>query len=93
MDDATSNKNLAALSVLHMAQKIVSRQKHNMLTLLHAACLKLLVMSSLLFFTDFSNTSFLIVPLLHSVGRYVVTAKVKVLKSDCTDVRDISEVT
>ena len=33
----------AALSVLHMAQKIVSRQKHNMLSLLHAACLKLLV--------------------------------------------------
>jgi len=29
--------------VLHMAQKIVSRQKHNMLSLLHAACLKLLV--------------------------------------------------
>ena len=33
----------AALSVLHMAQKIVSRQKHNMLSLLYAACLKLLV--------------------------------------------------
>ena len=33
----------AALSVLHMAQKIVSLQKHNMLSLLHAACLKLLV--------------------------------------------------
>ena len=33
-----------ALSVLHMAQKIVSRQKHNMLSLLHAACLKLLVL-------------------------------------------------
>ena len=33
----------AAFSVLHMAQKIVSRQKHNMLPLLHAACLKLLV--------------------------------------------------
>ena len=33
----------AALSVLHMAQKIVSRQKHNMLSLLHVACLKLLV--------------------------------------------------
>ena len=28
-----------------MAQKIVSRQKHNMLSLLHAACLKLLVFS------------------------------------------------
>ena len=34
----------AALSVMHMAQKIVSRQKHNMLSLLHAACLKLLVL-------------------------------------------------
>ena len=33
----------AALSVLHMAQKIISHQKHNMLSLLHAACLKLLV--------------------------------------------------
>jgi hypothetical protein len=33
----------AALRVLHMAQKIVSRQKHNMLSLLHVACLKLLV--------------------------------------------------
>ena len=28
---------------VHMAQKIVSRKKHNMLSLLHAACLKLLV--------------------------------------------------
>jgi len=34
--------------VLHMAQKIVSRQKHNMLSLLHAACLKLLVFFKLL---------------------------------------------
>ena len=33
----------AAFSVLHMAQKIVSRQKHNMLSLLHAECFKLLV--------------------------------------------------
>jgi hypothetical protein len=39
----------AALSVLLMAQKIVSRQKHNMLSLLHAACLKLLVFFSLHF--------------------------------------------
>ena len=29
--------------MLHTAQKIVSRQKHNMLSLFHAACLKLLV--------------------------------------------------
>ena len=28
---------------VHMAQKIISRQRHNMLHLLHAACLKLLV--------------------------------------------------
>ena len=38
----------AALSALHMAQKIVSHQKHNMLSLLHAACLKLLVFFILL---------------------------------------------
>jgi len=36
-------KKLAAPSVLHMAQEIVSRHKHNMLSLLYATCLKLLV--------------------------------------------------
>ena len=33
--------------VLHMAQEIVSRHKHNMLSLLYATCLKLLVFFSL----------------------------------------------
>ena len=43
----------AALSVLHMAQKIISRQKHNMLSLLHAACLKLLVFFSVIWLPSF----------------------------------------
>jgi hypothetical protein len=38
-----AKKKLAAVSVLHMAQEIVSRHKHNMLSLLYATCLKLLV--------------------------------------------------
>ena len=36
-----------AIDKVWEAQKIVSRQKHNMLSLLHAACLKLLVFFSL----------------------------------------------
>ena len=36
-------KKLAASSVLRMAQEIVSRHEHNMLSLLYATCLKLLV--------------------------------------------------
>jgi hypothetical protein len=36
---------------------------------------------------------FFIGPLLLSVGRCVVTAKFKMLKSDCTDVTDRSDVT
>ena len=49
------NKNLPALSVLHMAQKIISRQKHNMLSLLHEACLKLLVFFYVVLFTHYSK--------------------------------------
>ena len=51
----------AALSVLHMAQKFVSRQKHNMLSLLHAACLKLLVFL-FFFFKALIKFSFKILP-------------------------------
>jgi hypothetical protein len=42
-------------SVLHMAQKIISRQKHNMLSLLHEACLKLLVFFYVVLFTHYSK--------------------------------------
>ena len=45
---ARSPRNTSA-QLRNMAQTIVSRQKHNMLSLLHAACLKLLF-SSLFFF-------------------------------------------
>ena len=44
---ARSPRNTSA-QLRDMAQKIVSRQKHNMLSLLHAACLKLLFFFSML---------------------------------------------
>jgi len=41
--------------VLHMAQEIVSRHKHNMLSLLYATCLKLLVF--FIFFSQFCKSA------------------------------------
>ena len=51
----SQKKKLAALSVLHMAQEIVSRHKHNMLSLLYATCLKLLVFFHLIFSSSFCS--------------------------------------
>jgi len=57
----------AALSVLYMAQKIVSRQKHNMLSLLHVACLKLLVF----FYLNLTNVCVCVSSVLHKRLKYI----------------------